>query len=102
MVDDVKVFVRRMKSKKVTCGEIVDRGWGILTSVVLPGGSKVSVYEPRHPSPGRAAPAAPAGEKRTKEPSATTRMPRKPKAAASQAAAPKTGPKARKTSAARK
>ena len=31
-----------------------DRGWGVLTQVTLPGGGKVSMYEPRHARPAAA------------------------------------------------
>lgn len=51
MCDDVEAFVADMKSKKVKTGSISDEGWGRLTSITLPGGGKLGVYEPRHASP---------------------------------------------------
>jgi hypothetical protein len=51
MCDDVKVFVARMKQHNISCEEIQDQGWGVLTHVTLPGGGKIGVYQPRHARP---------------------------------------------------
>jgi hypothetical protein len=40
-----------MKAKKFKCGPIADQGYGIMTSVTLPGGGKLGVYQPRHGRP---------------------------------------------------
>ncbi len=51
MVDDVKTFVANMAGRGVTCSEPRDQGWGVLTSMSLPGGGALGVYEPRHARP---------------------------------------------------
>ena len=51
MYDDVAAFVADMKKRGVECGQIEDQGWGLLTHVVLPGGGKLGVYQPRHARP---------------------------------------------------
>jgi hypothetical protein len=51
MTDNVESFVAEMKAKNIACSEISQRGWGALTSITLPGGSKLGVYQPRHASP---------------------------------------------------
>ena len=51
MVDDVKSFVADMAARGVTCGPVNDQRWGVLTSVTLPGGGTLGVYEPRHERP---------------------------------------------------
>ena len=51
MCDDVQAFIADMKSRGVVCGPIHDQPWGQLTQIVLPGGGKLGVYQPRHPSP---------------------------------------------------
>lgn len=51
MCDDVNAFVAEMKSKKIKCSPPSEQGWGTLTSLTLPGGGKLGVYEPHHPSP---------------------------------------------------
>ena len=51
MCDDVNAFVAEMESKKISCGEVRDMGWGVLTQLTLPGGGEVGVYQPRHARP---------------------------------------------------
>jgi len=51
MVDDVKTFVSSMSARGVTCSEPRDQGWGVLTSLSLPGGGALGIYEPRHARP---------------------------------------------------
>jgi catechol 2,3-dioxygenase-like lactoylglutathione lyase family enzyme len=48
MCDDVKAEVDQMAKKGIGCGPITDEGWGLLTSIRLPGGSDLGLYEPRH------------------------------------------------------
>jgi hypothetical protein len=52
MCDDVNAFVKAMKKHKIACDAVTDQGWGRLTSITLPGGGKLGVYEPRHARPG--------------------------------------------------
>ena len=51
MCDDIKALVAAMKERRIACGPVKDEGWGLLTHLVLPGGGKLGVYEPRHPRP---------------------------------------------------
>jgi hypothetical protein len=51
MCDDVHGFIAEMQSKKVPCTAIDEQRWGSITYVTLPGGGKVGVYQPKHPSP---------------------------------------------------
>ena len=51
MCDDVNAFVAQMKAKNISCGEVQDMGWGVLTQLTLPGGGKLGVYQPRHARP---------------------------------------------------
>lgn len=51
MVDDISAFVASMADRGVRCTEPRDQGWGVLTSVSLPGGDALGVYEPRHAKP---------------------------------------------------
>ncbi|MDM7917325.1 MAG: VOC family protein [Candidatus Eisenbacteria bacterium] len=51
MVEDVKAFIATMQARGVACGEVQERGWGLLTQITLPGGGKLGVYEPRHARP---------------------------------------------------
>jgi catechol 2,3-dioxygenase-like lactoylglutathione lyase family enzyme len=51
MCDDVQAFVKAMGAKGVACGPVSEQRWGLLTDVALPGGGKLGVYQPMHPSP---------------------------------------------------
>jgi hypothetical protein len=51
MCDDIEVLVAEMKERGIACGPVQDEGWGLLTQLVLPGGGKLGVYQPRHPRP---------------------------------------------------
>jgi hypothetical protein len=52
MCADMEPFVGEMKSRHLVCDPVHDEGWGLLTSVRLPSGSKLGVYQPRHARPG--------------------------------------------------
>ena len=51
MCDDIKSFVQEMSKHNITCSELQDQGWGILTQLKLPGGGSLGVYQPRHARP---------------------------------------------------
>jgi hypothetical protein len=51
MCDDIKAMVAKLQSRGVTTSPIADRGWGLVTSITLPSGEMVGMYEPHHPSP---------------------------------------------------
>jgi hypothetical protein len=90
MCEDVNAFVKAMKKRKIACDAVKDQGWGLLTSVTLPGGGKLGVYEPRHARPGvkakrganGSAKATPARAQRRARPAAAARPKRRAKTAA--------------------
>lgn len=49
MCDDINATVEHLAAKGVSCAEVTDQGWGLLTSIRLPGGGDLGLYEPRHP-----------------------------------------------------
>lgn len=52
MCDDVRKTVEELKARGVEfTGEITGESFGLMTALRLPGGSELSLYEPRHPSP---------------------------------------------------
>ena len=52
MCDDIRATVDELRAKGVAfTGDISDRGWGLITTLELPSGGKLALYEPRHPSP---------------------------------------------------
>jgi catechol 2,3-dioxygenase-like lactoylglutathione lyase family enzyme len=50
MCDDVAAEVKRLTGKGAACGPISDEGWGLLTTLRLPSGTELGLYEPRHPT----------------------------------------------------
>ncbi|MGA8618224.1 MAG: extradiol dioxygenase [Candidatus Sulfotelmatobacter sp.] len=51
MCDDIAATLNDLKSKSVKVSDVTERGWGKLANFMLPGGGKIGVYEPKHPSP---------------------------------------------------
>lgn len=52
MCDDVETTASQLKSKGVEFTQPVnDVGWGLLTTLKLPGGSELYLYQPKHASP---------------------------------------------------
>jgi catechol 2,3-dioxygenase-like lactoylglutathione lyase family enzyme len=50
LCDDIEGTVKELKRKGVRFnGPVVDQGWGLLTSMKIPGGDELALYEPRHP-----------------------------------------------------
>jgi hypothetical protein len=52
MCDDVNATVATLAERGIaTDGVVSDEGWGLLTTILLPGGDRIGLYEPRHASP---------------------------------------------------
>ncbi len=51
MCDDIQKTITDLRDKGVEVrGDPMDEGWGITTTLVLPGEVEVMLYEPRHPT----------------------------------------------------
>jgi len=50
MCDDLKKFVASLKTKKISCTEIEEENWGIRTTIKLPSGGEIGLYQPTHPT----------------------------------------------------
>jgi hypothetical protein len=50
MCDDLGNVIRLLKSKSVDCATPVETEWGISTSVRLPSGGEIGLYQPTHPT----------------------------------------------------
>jgi len=91
MCDDIKAFASAMGKRNIDCGPVLDRGWGLLAELTLPGGGKLGVYQPRHARPKSAgAPKAAAARPRKRAAA------KKPKKAARKAGKPVARKKAKK------
>jgi catechol 2,3-dioxygenase-like lactoylglutathione lyase family enzyme len=51
MCDDIAATLRDLKSKKVRVSDVNEQRWGSLATLTLPGGSKLGIYQPKHPKP---------------------------------------------------
>ncbi|HEX2086963.1 MAG TPA: VOC family protein [Solirubrobacteraceae bacterium] len=53
MTDDVEAEAERLRARGVDVAPIEDQGFGLMTSIRLPDGERLGLYEPRHPVPPR-------------------------------------------------
>jgi catechol 2,3-dioxygenase-like lactoylglutathione lyase family enzyme len=51
MCDDIEAFASQMRAHGLTCEPVQDQRWGLTTTLILPGGGKLGVYQPRHARP---------------------------------------------------
>jgi hypothetical protein len=49
MCRDLQSTMERLKTKGVICAAVQEADWGVVTSIPLPGGSSLGLYQPRHP-----------------------------------------------------
>lgn len=50
MCDDVRAVVRTLAEKKVKCPPVEKERWGLRTSIPLPSGGHIGLYQPTHPT----------------------------------------------------
>ena len=48
MCDDLKATISSFREKNVQCTELQEAPWGISTTIPLPSGRALGLYEPRH------------------------------------------------------
>ena len=48
--NDLKATMESLKEQKVKCGSVTEERWGSLTTIFLPGGGKIGLYQPKHPT----------------------------------------------------
>ena len=48
LCDDIEAQVAALKKRGVQVGEIYEQRWGTLTTMSLPGGGPIGLYEPKH------------------------------------------------------
>ena len=59
MCDDIRLTLDQLKANHVGVSEISEQRWGSLASLTLPGGGRIGIYQPKHPSPIGLKPLAP-------------------------------------------
>jgi len=50
MCDDLKAEMSSLANKGVECSDVEEARWGSITKIKLPGGGKVGLYQPKHPT----------------------------------------------------
>jgi catechol 2,3-dioxygenase-like lactoylglutathione lyase family enzyme len=51
MCDDLAATLGDLKSRNVAVSAVNEQRWGSLATLTLPSGSKLGIYQPKHPSP---------------------------------------------------
>ena len=51
MCNDITETIAELTAKGVECTPVSQERWGVRTSLKLPGGGELGLYEPRHPQP---------------------------------------------------
>lgn len=49
MCDDLKAEMARLKAKNVEFGKVSEERWGTVTTLRLPSGGEIGLYQPKHP-----------------------------------------------------
>jgi catechol 2,3-dioxygenase-like lactoylglutathione lyase family enzyme len=50
LCDDLKFEMDSLANKNVSCTEVHEERWGSITKILLPGGGKIGLYQPKHPT----------------------------------------------------
>jgi catechol 2,3-dioxygenase-like lactoylglutathione lyase family enzyme len=50
MCEDLKAEMAALVEKGVRCSDVQEARWGSITKIQLPGGGKVGLYQPKHPT----------------------------------------------------
>jgi len=49
MCDDLGAEVESLGARGVACSPVEDARWGSMTTIALPGGGTIGLYQPKHP-----------------------------------------------------
>ena len=50
MCPDLAAEISALQAKGVACSPVHEERWGSLTTIPLPGGGKIGLYQPKHPT----------------------------------------------------
>ena len=48
MCDDLQSTMRTLRDRKIQCSAITEAEWGITTTLALPSGGEIGLYQPKH------------------------------------------------------
>jgi catechol 2,3-dioxygenase-like lactoylglutathione lyase family enzyme len=49
MCDDLEGFIKSLEARNVACAPVTEASWGRSTSIRLPSGGEIGLYQPTHP-----------------------------------------------------
>lgn len=50
MCDNLEATIGSLRAQQIICSEISEEAWGIKTTIRLPSGSEIGLYQPTHPT----------------------------------------------------
>jgi hypothetical protein len=50
MCEDLPATIKSLQAKGVSCSQVEEEDWGIKTSIELPSGGEIGLYQPTHPT----------------------------------------------------
>jgi hypothetical protein len=50
MCDALDREIESLRARGVECSSVNDERWGLINQVTLPGGGKLGLYQPKHPT----------------------------------------------------
>jgi predicted enzyme related to lactoylglutathione lyase len=50
MCDDLPAMIRSLEARQVACSAVMKAEWGIATTIRLPSGGEIGLYQPTHPT----------------------------------------------------
>jgi catechol 2,3-dioxygenase-like lactoylglutathione lyase family enzyme len=50
MCDDLKATMKELESKGAKCCAVTEARWGSITTIQIPGGGQLGLYQPKHPT----------------------------------------------------
>jgi catechol 2,3-dioxygenase-like lactoylglutathione lyase family enzyme len=50
MCEDLPALMKSLQAKGVSCSQVEEEDWGIKTTIKLPSGGEIGLYQPTHPT----------------------------------------------------
>jgi hypothetical protein len=50
MCEDLRSTMQSLKNENVPCTEVIEADWGVTTTVKIPSGGSIGLYQPKHPT----------------------------------------------------
>jgi hypothetical protein len=50
MCDDLRGLMKSLRARKIKCAKVGKASWGSFTSILLPSGGEIGLYQPTHPT----------------------------------------------------